>query len=86
MEIFQQRFLDVMGPLSRLWKWLEDIKNVPDDVVPVPVEDHMKLIKQTIFLLNQLEGWSLKVWIKNKAADIMFQIELEWSLVGLSET
>ena len=53
MEIFQQRFLDVMGPLSRLWKWLEDIKNVPDDVVPVPVEDHMKLIKQTIFLLNQ---------------------------------
>ena len=33
------------------WKWLEDIKNAPD--VPVPVEDHIKLIEQTVLLLGQ---------------------------------
>ena len=29
-------------------KGLEDIKNVPDDTVPMPVEDHIKLIEQTV--------------------------------------
>ena len=53
MEKFQQKILDVLGPLSRLWKGLEDIKNAPDDTVPVPVEDHIKLIEQTVLLLGQ---------------------------------
>ena len=53
MEIFQKRLLDAMEPLSRLWKGLEDIKNTPDDVVPVPVEDHINFIRQKFFLLNQ---------------------------------
>ena len=50
MEKFQQKILDVLGPLSRLWKGLEDIKNAPDDTVPVPVEDHINLIEQTVLL------------------------------------
>ena len=53
MEKFQQKILYVLGPLSRLWKGLEDIKNAPDDTVPVPVEDHIKLIEQTVLLLGQ---------------------------------
>ena len=53
MEKFQQKILDVLEPLSRLWKGLEDIKNAPDDTVPVPVEDHIKLIEQTVLLLGQ---------------------------------
>ena len=45
--------LDVLGPLSRVWKGLEDIKNASNDTVPVPVEDHIKLIEQTVLLLGQ---------------------------------
>ena len=45
--------MDVLGPLSKLWKGLKDIKNAPHDTVPVPAEDHIKLIKQTVFLLGQ---------------------------------
>ena len=32
---------------------MEDIKNAPDDTVPVPNEDHIKLTEQTILLLGQ---------------------------------
>ena len=32
---------------------MEDIKNAPDDTVPVPVEDHIKLTKQTALPLGQ---------------------------------
>ena len=49
----KQKILDVLGSLSRLWKGLEDMKNVPDDTVPVPVEDLIKLIEQTALLLGQ---------------------------------
>ena len=34
--------LDVIGPFSRLWKGLEDIKYALDDSEQVPVEDHIK--------------------------------------------
>ena len=44
MKKFQQKILYVLGALSRLWKGLEDIKNVPDDFALV--EDHIKLIEQ----------------------------------------
>ena len=53
IEKLQLKILDVLGPLSRLWKGLEDIKNAPDDAVPVPAEDHIKLIEQTVLLLGQ---------------------------------
>ena len=53
MEKFQHKILDVIGLLSRLWKWLADIKNAPDDTVPLPVEDHIKVIEQIVLLLGQ---------------------------------
>ena len=31
----------------------EDTKNVPDNTVPVPVEDYINLIEQTVLLLDQ---------------------------------
>ena len=49
----KQKILDVLGSLSRLWKGLEDIKNVPDDTVLVLAEDHIKLIEKTALLLVQ---------------------------------
>ena len=61
MEKFQQKHLDVMGPLFRLWKGLEDIKNAPDDTAPVPVEDHIKLVEQIVFLLGQASTSSLYI-------------------------
>ena len=37
MERFQGKILEVMGPLSRLWKGLEDIRKAPSDkAVEVP--------------------------------------------------
>ena len=53
MEKFQQKILDVLGPLSRLWNGLEYIKNAPDDTVPVSVEHHINLTEQTVLLLGQ---------------------------------
>ena len=52
-EKFQQKILDVLGPLPRLWKGLEDIRSAPDDTVLMPVEDHIKLTEQTVLLLGQ---------------------------------
>ena len=42
-----------MEPLCRLWKGLEDIKKAADNTVPEPVEDYIKLIEQTVLLLDQ---------------------------------
>ena len=53
MEKFKQKILDVLGPLSRLWNGSKDIKNAPDDTVPVPAQDPFKLIEQIVLLLGQ---------------------------------
>ena len=45
MKRFQQKILDLVGHLSRLWKGLEENT--------VPVEDHIKLIEQRVLLLGQ---------------------------------
>ena len=43
-----------MGPLSRLWKWLEGIREVPSDMtVEVPVDKFVTLVEQVILLLCQ---------------------------------
>ena len=52
-EKFQQKILVVMRPLSRLWKKSEDIKNALDGTMSVLLEDHIKLIEQTVLLLDQ---------------------------------
>ena len=59
MEKFQQKILDVLGPFSSLWKGLADIKNAPDDTVPVPVENHIKLNEQAVLLLGQASNSTL---------------------------
>lgn len=41
MENLQQKILDIVRPLSRLWKELVDIKNDPDDTVPVSVLNYI---------------------------------------------
>ena len=53
MEKFKQKILDVLGPLSRLWNGSKDIKNAPDDTVPVKAQDPFKLIEQIVLLLGQ---------------------------------
>ena len=45
MEKFQEKILQVMGPLSRLWKGLEDVRNESSETVEVPVDTLATLIK-----------------------------------------
>ena len=56
----QQKILDVLEALSRLWKGL-DIKNAQDNTVPVPVEDHIRLFEQTVLLLGQASNSTLYI-------------------------
>ena len=42
-----------MGPLSRLWKGLEDVQNESSEAVEVPVDTFAALIEQTTLLLGQ---------------------------------
>ena len=44
MKKLQQKILDVIGPLSRLWKVLENIKNASDDTAQCLLK-----IKQYVF-------------------------------------
>ena len=53
MVKFQQKILDVLGPLTRPSKGLEKIKKAPDDTIPVSIENHIKLIEQTVLLPAQ---------------------------------
>ena len=53
MEKFQKKIVDVISRLSSLWKSIEDIKNAPNDTVPVLAENHIKLIEQTVLRLGQ---------------------------------
>ena len=42
-----------MGPLSRLWKGLEDVRNESSETVEVPVDTFATLTEQTTLLLGQ---------------------------------
>ena len=54
MERFQEKILEVMGPLSRFWKGSENIGKAPaDKAVKVPVDQFVTLIEQLILLLGQ---------------------------------
>ena len=55
MEKLQLKLRDVMGPLSRLWKGLEDIKQAgPKETVSVPTEKYIILVEQSVLLLVQV--------------------------------
>ena len=54
MERFQGKILEVIGPLSHLWKGLKDIRKAPSDkTVDVPVDKSVTLVEQVILLLGQ---------------------------------
>ena len=54
MKILQGKILEVMSPLSRLCKGLEDIRKAPsDEAVEVPVDKFVTLAEQVILLLGQ---------------------------------
>ena len=53
IEKFQETILQVMVPLSRLWKGLEDVRNESCEAVEVPVDTFATLIEQTTLLLGQ---------------------------------
>ena len=42
-----------MGPLSRLWKGLQDVRNESSETVEVPADTFAKLIEQSALLLGQ---------------------------------
>ena len=45
MGKFQEKILQVMGPLSRLWKGLEDARNDSSEAVEVPIDTFATLIE-----------------------------------------
>ena len=53
MEKLQEKILQVMGSLSRLWKGLEDVRNESSEAVEVPVDKFATLVEQTTLLLGQ---------------------------------
>ena len=54
IERFQGKILEVMGPLSGLWKELEGIdKALPDEAVEVLVDKLVTLVEQVILLQGQ---------------------------------
>ena len=59
MEKFQEKTLQVMGPLSRLWKGLEDVRNECSEAVKVPVDTFATMTEQTTLLLGQTWLWIL---------------------------
>ena len=50
MEKTQEKLLQVMGLLSRLWKGLEDVRNESFEAVEVSVETFATLTDQTTLL------------------------------------
>ena len=53
MEKLQEKNMQVMGPLSRLWKGLEDVRNDSSNAVEVPVDTFGTLIEQITLLLGK---------------------------------
>ena len=51
MGRFQQKLRDVMGSRLILWKGLEDIASDTKETTLLPMDEHSKLVEQTIFLL-----------------------------------
>ena len=63
MEKFQEKFLQVMDPLSRLCKGLEGVRNESSEAVEVPVDTLATFIEQTTLLLGQASINLLHTWL-----------------------
>ena len=54
MENFPKKLRDRMGPLSRLWKGLEDFKLTDsEETVSVPIEEYVELVEHAVLPLGQ---------------------------------
>ena len=53
MERLQGKIVEVIGPLSRLWKGLEDIHKAQSSQAELPLDKFITLVGQVIFLLSQ---------------------------------
>ena len=50
---FNQKTVDVMGPLSKLWNILEAAKGAEEDAVQISINDLLDYVEQTVLLLRQ---------------------------------
>ena len=53
LEKLQQKPVDVMGRLSKLWKILEGAKRAKEDAVQISINDLLHYVEQTVLLLKQ---------------------------------
>ena len=53
MEKLQQKTVDVMGSLSKLWNILEGAKATEEDAVQISINDLLHYAEQTVLLLGQ---------------------------------
>ena len=53
MEKLQQKTVDVMGPLSKLWNILEAAKAAEEDAVQISINDLLDYVEQTVLLMRQ---------------------------------
>ena len=52
-EKSQNKMRDVMGPLRKLWKILEDVKQEEDNAVQISVNEMLFYVEQIVLLLGQ---------------------------------
>ena len=52
-EKLQNKTRDVMGPLAKLWKMLEDAKQTEDEAVQISVNELLFYVEQIVLLLGQ---------------------------------
>ena len=52
-EKSQNKMRDVMGPLRKLWKILEDVKQEEDNAVQISVNETLFYVEQIVLLLGQ---------------------------------
>ena len=53
LEKLQQKTVDMMDPLSRLWNILETAKGAEEDAVQISINDLLHYVEQTVLLLRQ---------------------------------
>ena len=53
LEKIQEKNIDIMGPLSKVWHVLESATTAPDDEADLIIEDLLNLVQQTVLLVRK---------------------------------
>ena len=53
LEKIQEKNIDVMGPLPKVWHVLESATTAPDDEADLIIEDLLNLVQQTVLLVRK---------------------------------